>query len=575
MANGTIADLMAVTLADAGVKRIWGVTGDSLNGLNDSLRRLGRIDWMHVRHEEVAAFAAGGEAAASGDLAVCAGSCGPGNLHLINGLFDCHRSHLPVLAIAAHIPSSEIGLGYFQETHPQELFRECSHYVELVSNPNHFPRILETAIRTAIGKKGVAVIVLPGDVALMQAPDGAVIRSLESLSPVVVPAAADIDRLVEILEGSDTISLLCGSGCAGAHDEVVALADALAAPVVHALRGKEYLEWDNPFDVGMTGFIGFSSGYHAMLNCDTLVMLGTDFPYRNFYPVNAKIIQIDLRPEALGRRTPVDLGLTGDVKATIAAVLPRVRRKEDRRFLDDAKKHYVAARAGLDDLAIPKPGDPRVHAQYLTRLISTLANDDAIFTADVGTPTVWAARYLTMNGKRRLIGSFNHGSMANAMPQAIGAQAACPGRQVISLSGDGGFTMLMGDVLTLTQLKLPVKIIVYNNGSLGFVAMEMKAAGYLDSGTNLENPNFAAMAEAIGIRGIRVETPESLEAAVRDALAHDGPVLLDVVTAKQELVMPPKIHLEQAKGFSLYMLKAIINGRGDEVIELAQTNLRR
>jgi pyruvate dehydrogenase (quinone) len=575
MANGTIADLMAVTLADAGVKRIWGVTGDSLNGLNDSLRRLGRIDWMPVRHEEVAAFAAGGEAAASGNLAVCAGSCGPGNLHLINGLFDCHRSHLPVLAIAAHIPSSEIGLGYFQETHPQELFRECSHYVELVSNPNNFPRILETAIRTAIGKKGVAVIVLPGDVALMQAPDGAVIRSLASLPPVAVPAAADIGRLVEMLESSDAITLLCGSGCAGAHDEVVALADALAAPIVHALRGKEYLEWDNPFDVGMTGFIGFSSGYHAMLNCDTLVMLGTDFPYRNFYPADAKIIQIDVRPEALGRRAPVDLGITGDVKATIAAVLSRVRRKEDRRFLEDAKKHYVTARAGLDDLAIPKPGDPRVHAQYLTRTVSTLANDDAIFTADVGTPTVWAARYLTMNGKRRLIGSFNHGSMANAMPQAIGAQAACPGRQVISLSGDGGFTMLMGDVLTLTQLKLPVKIVVYNNGSLGFVAMEMKAAGYLDSGTNLENPNFAAMAEAIGIRGLRVETPESLEAAVRDTLAHDGPVLLDVVTARQELVMPPKIHLEQAKGFSLYMLKAIINGRGDEVIELAQTNLRR
>lgn len=575
MANGTIADLMAVTLADAGVKRIWGVTGDSLNGLNDSLRRLGRIDWMPVRHEEVAAFAAGGEAAASGNLAVCAGSCGPGNLHLINGLFDCHRSHLPVLAIAAHIPSSEIGLGYFQETHPQELFRECSHYVELVSNPNNFPRILETAIRTAIGKKGVAVIVLPGDVALMQSPDDAVIRSLASLPPVTVPAAADIGRLVEMLEGSDAITLLCGGGCAGAHDEVVALADALAAPVVHALRGKEYLEWNNPFDVGMTGFIGFSSGYHAMLNCDTLVMLGTDFPYRNFYPADAKIIQIDLRPEALGRRTPVDFGITGDVKATIAAILPRVRRKEDRRFLEDAKKHDVTARAGLDDLAIPKPGDPRVHAQYLTRTVSTLANDDAIFTADVGTPTVWAARYLTMNGKRRLLGSFNHGSMANAMPQAIGAQAACPGRQVISLSGDGGFTMLMGDVLTLTQLKLPVKIIVYNNGSLGFVAMEMKAAGYLDSGTNLENPNFAAMAEAIGIRGLRVETPESLEAAVRDTLAHDGPVLLDVVTARQELVMPPKIHLEQAKGFSLYMLKAIINGRGDEVIELAQTNLRR
>ena len=355
----------------------------------------------------------------------------------------------------------------------------------------------------------------------------------------------------------------------------MALAGVLAAPVVHALRGKEHIEWDNPFDVGMTGFIGFSSGYHAMLDCDTLVMLGTDFPYRNFYPANAKIIQIDLRAEALGRRTPVDLGLIGDVKATIAAVLPRLRRKEQRQFLERAKAHYVTARTGLDDLAIPKPGDKQIHAQHVTRIVSALANEDAIFTADVGTPTVWAARYLTMNGKRRLIGSFNHGSMANAMPQAIGAQAACPGRQVISLSGDGGFTMLMGDVLSLKQLKLPVKIIVFNNGSLGFVAMEMKAAGYLATGTNLENPDFARMAETIGIRGIRVDNPASLEGAIAEAFAHDGPVLLDVVTAKQELVMPPKIHLEQAKGFSLYMLKAIINGRGDEVIDLAQTNLLR
>jgi pyruvate dehydrogenase (quinone) len=378
-----------------------------------------------------------------------------------------------------------------------------------------------------------------------------------------------------MLDGSEAITFLCGSGCAGAHDEVVALADTLAAPIVHALRGKEHIEWDNPFDVGMTGFIGFSSGYHAMLDCDTLVMLGTDFPYRNFYPTTAKIVQIDNRSEALGRRTPIDLGLIGDVKATIAAVLPRLRRKEARQFLERAKAHYVTARADLDDLAIPKPGDKRIHSQHVTRTISALATEDAIFTADVGTPTVWAARYLTMNGKRRLIGSFNHGSMANAMPQAIGAQAAFPGRQVISLSGDGGFTMLMGDVLSLKQLKLPVKIVVFNNGSLGFVAMEMKAAGFLDTGTDLENLNFASMAETIGIHGIRVEDPAGLDGAIAEALAHDGPVLLDVVTAKQELVMPPKIHLEQAKGFSLYMLKAIINGRGDEVIELVQTNLLR
>lgn len=575
MTKTTIADLIANTLNDVGVQRIWGVTGDSLNGLGDSLRRLGSIAWMPVRHEEVAAFAAGAEAAATGQLAVCAGSCGPGNLHLINGLFDCHRNHVPVLAIAAHIPSSEIGLGYFQETHPQELFRECSHYVELVTNAEQLPRVLETAIRTAIGKRGVAVIVLPGDVALQPAPADASIRWAPTASPSVMPAAADMDRLVQLLDTSKTVTLLCGSGCAGAHDEVVALADMLGAPVVHALRGKEHVEWDNPFDVGMTGLIGFSSGYHAMRDADTLVMLGTDFPYRNFYPTDAKVVQIDIRPEAIGKRTPVDLGLVGDVKSTLAALLPRLRRHEDRRFMERAQAHYADARTALDELAHPKASDRQIHAQHLTRLVSELADADAVFTADVGTPTVWAARYLRMNGHRRLIGSFNHGSMANAMPQALGVQAACPGRQVISLSGDGGFTMLMGDVLSLKALKLPVKIIVFNNGSLGFVAMEMKAAGYLDTGTDLENPNFAAMAEAIGIKGIRVEDPAALEEGVRAVLAHDGPALLDVVTAKQELVLPPKIQLEQAKGFSLFLLKAIMNGRGDEVVELARTNLLR
>jgi pyruvate dehydrogenase (quinone) len=575
MADATIADLIANTLGNAGVERIWGITGDSLNGLNDSLRRLRKIEWMHVRHEEVAAFAAGAEAAVTGRLAVCAGSCGPGNLHLINGLFDCHRNHVPVLAMAAHIPSSEIGLGYFQETHPQELFRECSHYVELVSTPEQMPRVLQTAMRTAIQKKGVSVIVVPGDIALKPAPADADTGWAQPAASTVIPGEDEIEQLAEVLNRTAAVTLLCGSGCAGAHDDVVALADALAAPVVHALRGKEHLEWDNPFDVGMTGLIGFSSGYHAMLSCDTLVMLGTNFPYRHFYPARARVVQIDHRPEALGRRTRLDLALVGDVRSTIKALLPRLSGAKDRRFLDAAKRHYAAARSGLDDLATPRPGDKRIHPQYLTRLVSELAADDAILTADVGTPTVWAARYLAMNGRRRLIGSFNHGSMANALPQAMGAQAACPGRQVISLSGDGGFTMLMGDFISLVQLGLPVKVIIYDNGSLGFVAMEMKAGGYLDTGIDLKNPNFAAMAEAMGVLGLRVEDPRDVEGALKQALTHDGPALVDVLTAKQELAIPPKIQLEQAKGFSPYMLKAIINGRGDEVIELAQTNLRR
>jgi len=569
----TIADHLAQTLAAAGVSNIWGVTGDSLNGLSDSLDRLGSIRWMHTRHEEVAAFAAGAEAAATGRLAVCAGSCGPGNLHLINGLFDCHRNHVPVLAITAHIPSTEIGLGYFQETHPQELFKECSHYVELVTNPAQFPRVLERAMRAAIDKRGVAVIVLPGDVALEEMPTE-VISWVETDPPVVMPAAHDLDRLADLLNGSGAVTMLCGSGCADSHDEVVALADMLGAPVVHALRGKQYVEHDNPFDVGMTGLIGFSSGYHAMMSCDTLLMLGTSFPYRAFYPSSAQIVQIDRDGSALGRHAPLTLGLVGGVRETVEALLPRLKRKTNRRFLDNALKHYASARKGLDDLARPSaPGQP-IHPQYLTRLIDEIADDNAVFTVDVGTPTLWAARYLTMNGKRALQGSFNHGSMANAMPQALGAQAAHPARQVISLSGDGGLSMLLGDLLSARQLDLPVKIVVFNNSSLGFVAMEMKAGGYLDTGTDLAATDFAAIAEGAGIFSIRVEDAEDIPDALRRAFARPGPVLVDVVTATHELALPPKVQWAQAKGFSLYMLKAVLNGRGDEVIELVNTNLR-
>ncbi|RDS92029.1 ubiquinone-dependent pyruvate dehydrogenase [Pseudomonas fluorescens] len=574
MAKINLAQQLATTLEQAGIKRIWGLTGDSLNGLTDALRTMDSIEWMHVRHEEVAAFAAGAEAAATGELTVCAGSCGPGNLHLINGLFDCHRNHVPVLAIAAQIPSSEIGLNYFQETHPQELFKECSHFIELVTNPEQMPHVLHRAMRSAILNRGVAVVVIPGDVSLLEVEDK--LKPWPALhTPRTLPAEQDLQRLTEILENSEKVTLLCGSGCAGAHDQVVALADTLGAPVVHALRGKEHVEWDNPFDVGMTGLIGFSSGYHAMLDCDTLIMLGTDFPYRQFYPTAAKIIQVDRNPQALGRRATLDLGIAADVSETLDALLPRLTRKTDRSFLETSLKHYEKARQGLDDLAQPSKANRPIHPQYVARLLSELADDDAIFTADVGSPTVWAARYLKMNGKRRLIGSFNHGSMANAMPQAIGAQAAFPGRQVISMSGDGGFAMLMGDFISLAQLKLPVKVIVFDNSSLGFVAMEMKAAGYLDAGTELKNPDFAAMSNAMGILGIRVEQSEDLEPALRRALAHDGPVLVDVVTATQELVMPPSIKLEQAKGFSLYMLKAVMSGRGDEVIELARTNWLR
>jgi pyruvate dehydrogenase (quinone) len=573
MAKKTIADYLAGTLAAAGVERIWGVTGDSLNGLAYSLKQQGSIAWMHTRHEEAAAFAAGADAASTGKLAVCAGSCGPGNLHLINGLFDCHRSQQPVLAIAAHIPSTEIGLNYFQETHPQELFKECSHYVELVSNASQFPRVLERAMRAAIERRGVAVIVLPGDVALSDGP-GVEPSFVPVEAATMVPPDASLDKLAGILNGCEAVTIMCGSGVAGAHDEVVTLADTLGAPIVHALRGKPFIEYDNPFDVGMTGFIGFSSGYHAMESCDTLVLLGCDFPYRPFYPKHAKVVQIDWRGDQLGRRAPLELGLVGTVKETVAALLPKLTRKTDRRFLDKALAHYAQARKDLDHLACPSAPGKAIHPQYVARLIDEIADDDAIITADVGTPTVWAARYLTMNGKRQLHGSFNHGSMANAMPQALGAQGANPGRQVISLSGDGGLSMLMGDLLTTQQHDLPIKIVVINNSLLGFVSMELKAAGYVDTNVDLSKTDFAQIAKGCGIWAVRVEESEALEGALREAFAHPGPALVDVVTDKHELSMPPTIELSQAKGFSLYMLRAILSGKGNEIIELAKTNLR-
>jgi pyruvate dehydrogenase (quinone) len=573
-----VADQIAETLAAVGVERIYGVVGDSLNGITDSLRRQEKIGWIHMRNEEAGAFAAGAEAHLTGKLAACAGSCGPGNLHLINGLFDCHRNRVPVLAIAAHIPSPEIGSGYFQETQPEILFRECSHYCQLVSSPAQMPRVLEEAIRAAVGQRGVAVIVISGDTALREAADAPSPR-VGGLLPgqsIVLPVQGELDQLAVLLNASKRVTLLCGSGCAGAHDELLALGAKLQSPMVHAMRGKEHVEWDNPYDVGMTGLIGFSSGYYAMKDCDTLLMLGTDFPYRQFYPESGvHIAQIDIRPQNLGRRAPIELGLVGDVAATIEALLPRLDQKTDSAHLDDARHHYQDARKGLDDLAQARPAGRLIHPQQIARTLSQLATDDAVFTCDVGLPTVWAARYLAMNGKRRLIGSFWHGSMANAMPQAIGAQCAFPNRQIISLSGDGGFTMLMGDFLSLVQLGLPVKIVVFNNGALGFIELEQKATGFLDTGTDFKNPNFAAMAEAVGVRGIRLERPEEVEAGLTTALAHKGPVLVDAVVNRMELAMPPKVQAEMAKGFSLYMLKAVLDGRATDLVELGRTNWLR
>jgi len=570
-----VADVFIETLVKAGVNRVYGVAGDSLNGLTDTIRRTRGIDWIHVRHEEAAAFAAGAEAHLTGEIAVCAGSCGPGNLHLINGLFDCHRSRVPVLAIAAQIPSYEIASNYFQETRPDHVFKDCSHYCELVSQAEQMPRVLGIAMRTAIAKRGVAVIIIPGDVALRECPEPALSLGIDAAARVVLPSDGEIQRAAEILNSARKITILGGAGCEGAHDELIATAERLKAPIVHAMRGKEFIEYDNPYDVGMTGLLGFSSGYHAMMNCDALLMLGTDFPYQQFYPKSAKIIQVDRLGEQIGRRTPVSLGLIGNVKDTLEALIPMLDDKTDRSHLDLCLRHYKEARKGLDELASGEPGQSPLHPQYVAKVLDEVAADDAVFTCDVGTPTIWASRYLHMNGKRRLLGSFNHGSMANALPQAIGLQASHPGRQVVSLSGDGGLAMMFGELLTLQQHKLPVKLVVFRNDALAFVELEMKAAGIVDFATDLVNPDFAKMADAAGVLGLRVEKAEELRPALVQALEHNGPALVEVFVHRQELSMPPSISLDQALGFSLYLIRCVLSGRGTEVIDLAKTNLVR
>jgi pyruvate dehydrogenase (quinone) len=575
MFRKNVADLLVDVLAQAGVHRIYGVSGDSLNAVTESIRVTKQLEWIHVRHEETAAFAAGAEAQLTGGLAVCAGSCGPGNLHLINGLYECQRSRVPVLAIAAQIPSAEIGSGYFQETHPEHLFAQCSHYCELVSQPEQMPRVLEIAIQTARARRGVSVIALPGDVAFRAAAESTPRLHFQEPNPQTRPSDEEIRILADLLNGSQRVTILAGAGCAGAHAELIELAGRLRAPIVHALRGKEFIEYDNPFDVGMTGLLGFSSGYHAMMHCDVLLMIGTDFPYRQFFPASATIVQIDVRGEQLGRRTKVDFGFVGDTKTTLQALLPRLEANHSEHHLHESVEHYRKTRKGLDDLAVAPAGSTVIHPQYLARTINELAADDAIFTCDVGTPVIWAARYLSMNGKRRLLGSFTHGSMANALPQAIGAQVTYPGRQVISLSGDGGLAMLMGELLTLRQHDLPVKVIVFKNDALGFVELEMKAAGVLDYATDLHNPDFARIAEGAGVLGLSVEQPDQLKLALAEALNYRGPALVQVPVARHELAMPPTITFEEAKGFGLFMMKAVLNGRGDEIVDLAKVNLFR
>ena len=576
MAKQTVAEELVDMLVRAGVQRIYGVVGDSLNPITDAVRRSGKIQWVHVRHEEAGAFAAGAEAQLMGRLAVCAGSCGPGHVHLINGLYDAHRSGAPVPAIAAHIPSNEIGSQFFQETHPSLLFNECSHYNETVSLPQQVPRVFQMAMQYAVAKGGVSVVALSGDVAAMPMPDNPSVSSDTVMAPrpTVRPSDADLSRLAELLNGAKRVTIFGGLGCAGVHDELLALAEALKAPIGHTLRGKDVIEHDNPYDVGMTGLIGYGAAYETMHDCDVLLMLGTDFPYDTFLPTKPKIVQVDIRAEIIGRRCRVDLGLCGHIRETLQALLPLLTVKSDRGHLDGAQKNYQEAMRKLNVYVDHVSSRRPIHPEFLAATLNEAASADAAFAVDTGMCTVWAARYIRATQGRSLLGSFNHGSMANALPQAIGTQLLSPDRQVISMSGDGGFAMLMGDLLTILQYDLPVKLVIFNNSALGMVKLEMEVAGYPDWQTDLKNPNFAAMAEAMGMMGIRIEDSADVRAGLDRALAHPGPALVDVVTDPNALSMPPHISAGQVKGFALTMGKLILAGHVGEVVDTIEANAR-
>ncbi|MET9647124.1 pyruvate dehydrogenase [Streptomyces syringium] len=575
MAKQTVAEQTVDILVRAGVRRLYGVVGDSLNPVVDAIRRNAAIDWIQVRHEEVAAFAAGAEAQLTGKLAACAGSCGPGNLHLINGLYDAHRSMAPVLALASHIPSSEIGTGFFQETHPDQLFRECSHYCELISNPQQMPRVLQTAVQNAIGQGGVSVIVLPGDIADQQAPERTIEHALVTTRPTVRPGDAEIEALARMVDEAGKVTLFCGSGTAGAHEEVMRFAERVKAPVGHALRGKEWIQYDNPYDVGMSGLLGYGAAYEATHECDLLILLGTDFPYNAFLPDDVRIAQVDVRPQHLGRRSKLDLAVWGDVRETLRCLTPKVQVKSSRKFLDKMLKKHADALEGVVKAYTRKvEKHTPIHPEYVASILDEEAAADAVFTVDTGMNNVWAARYLTPNGRRRVIGSFTHGSMANALPQAIGAQFLDRDRQVVAMSGDGGFTMLMGDFLTLVQYDLPVKVVLFNNSSLGMVELEMMVGGLPAYGTTNHNPDFAAIARAAGAHGVRVEKPKHVRGALRDAFKHKGPALVDIVTDPNALSIPPKIRAEMVSGFALSAGKIVLDGGVGRMLQMARSNLR-
>lgn len=572
MAN--IAEQFVDMLVNAGVKRIYAVTGDSLNRVNDTVRKDGRIQWIHVRHEETGAFAAGAEAQLHGNLGCCAGSSGPGHVHLINGLYDAHRSGAPVLAIASTLPSEEMGTQYFQETNTIRLFDDCSYYNQLAATPAQLPRMLQGAMQAAISRRGVAVIGLPGDLSgkSEEAPLSSPLTF--DTQPAICPSASELHQLAGLLNDHSNITLFCGIGAKDAHTELIELSQRLHAPIAYSFKSKMEIQYDNPYEVGMTGLLGMPSGYESMHAADVLLMLGTDFPYTQFLPTHNKIVQIDINAERLGRRAKLCMGLCGDIKATLNALLPLLQQKTDKSFLNDRLLAHQKVINNLNAYVKTQGADNKIHPEYVMAMVNETANADAIFTVDTGMTCVWGARYLQGSGKRRMLGSFNHGTMANAMPQAIGAALAYPDRQVIALCGDGGLSMLLGDLATIVQYKLPVKVIVFNNRSLGMVKLEMEVTGLPDHETDMQNPDFALVAQAMGMQGRTVSRPDDLLPQLIETLHSPSPALLNVMTDPEALAMPPQVEWEQMTGFAKAMYRMLLTGRTQEIVDTIHSNYK-
>ena len=570
--NKTVADATWEMLAGAGVRRCYGIVGDALNPVIDALRRNGRVDFVHVRHEEAGVFAAVADASLTrSPVAVC-GTAGPGVTHLVNGLMDARKEGAPVIAIAGDTPTSKIDTGALEEVDPHLLFQAASLYTGRLVNPAQTRAVVQTAIRTALSDNGPTVIAVPGDIAAGEAP-GDTFRAVTHHDPVLRPSDPDLQTLASMIDAAGTVTLFGGDGCRDAHDEVVALAEKLQAPVGYSFRGKQWLEWGNPYGVGMTGLLGWGGAYRAMHDCDLCLLLGTDFPFTDFLPDRPSKVQVDRRPAHIGRRTHVDLGLAGHVAETVAAVLPLVREKSDTAHLDRALKETGEWRKLIGHYVERGPKTRPIRPEYLVSVINELASEDAAFSADTGTACIWMARYVDAKKGRRLFGSLSWASMANAMPNAMGAALAYPGRQVIALCGDGGFTMLLGDLLTIVERELPVKLVVLDNGGLEFVNIEMEEAGIEPFGTRFKNPDFSKVAEAMGATGVRVEDPADVRDAVQRVLTCEGPAVLDAVVDPYAISLPPHVTFGMAEGFALSLAKQALHGKLDDVVRTAAHNV--